>query len=79
MTSQFQRYRGMHLSAVLLALLSSIANAQSFCAPVTAEPTASATLLGNGTPGSVSTPISRMHSTPAARSASTSAQYRPQS
>jgi hypothetical protein len=55
MTSQFQRYRGMHLSAVLLALLSSIANAQSFCAPVSAEPTTGATVLGNGTPGSVST------------------------
>lgn len=42
--------------ALLLALgLSAGAGAQSFCEPVTAEPLAGATVLGDGTPGSIGT------------------------
>ena len=41
--------------AVLMALSATQASAQSFCAPVAAEDVSVAVVLGNGTPGSVST------------------------
>lgn len=43
------------LIALVLSLLHGAALAQSFCTAVTPESTTAATLLGNGTPGSVST------------------------
>jgi hypothetical protein len=55
MPSRLQRHRLIELCGLLLAAFSSIASAQSFCDPVAAESTAGAMLLGNGTPGSVST------------------------
>lgn len=43
------------LAAILLSCASAVASAQSFCEPVEAESIAGATVLGNGTLGSIST------------------------
>jgi hypothetical protein len=51
----FRHAVAMRLFALALVPLASVAHAQSFCEPVAPEPVAGAVVLGNGTPGSVTT------------------------
>ena len=55
------------LSALLLPV---VGRAQSFCEPVEVESTTGATVLGNGTPGSISTAPALAVTTPASRALS---------